>query len=318
MSGAHEHDDGGPTGARRRRLALVATAVVALFTFGGALGVAGALWLGSPAERSAPGPPAPTVTVTAGAVAGEAGDGAATGAPTDAAADAPATTAANTTAPITAPSLDSSSAAAPEPRVSVSPSVDLDAHSLDDPASIWVVVNKRRPIDPLGWAPPELDPVPGGGRMTPEAATAMIAMRDAAADAGAGFSIGTAYRSHGVQQGLYSRYVGTWGTERADTFSARPGYSEHQTGLAADIYQSSACRLKPCFGDEPAGRWVAEHAHEFGFHLTYPEGSTDVTGYRYEPWHVRYVGVELATYLHDQSIATLEEAFGLPAAPDYD
>ncbi|WP_159450183.1 M15 family metallopeptidase [Demequina sp. NBRC 110056] len=226
-----------------------------------------------------------------------------------------------TTAPITAASTEPAtpmSSALPEPAISVSPSFDLTAHSIDDPASIWAVVNKHRPVDPQSWSPGALEVIPGGGQMTPEAAQALRDMRAAAAEAGAGFSVGTAFRSYGVQQGLYSRYVRTWGADRADTFSARPGYSEHQTGLAADIYQSAACRLKPCFGDEAAGLWVAEHGHEYGFHLRYPEGSTDVTGYRYEPWHIRYVGVELATHLHDEGIATLEEAFGLDPAPDYE
>lgn len=216
--------------------------------------------------------------------------------------------------PITAPSV---AAATATPVVEVSPAFDLDAESIDDPASPWVVVNKQRPVDPEAWVPPQLENVPGGSQMTPEAAAALIRMRDAAADAGAGFSVGTAYRSYGFQSSLYTDYVAQWGRERADTFSARPGHSEHQTGLAADIYQSAACRLKPCFGDEPAGEWVAEHGHEYGFILRYPDGATDVTGYRYEPWHVRYVGVDLATHLHDEGIATLEELFGLEPAPTY-
>lgn len=216
--------------------------------------------------------------------------------------------------PITAPTLTASPAT---PVVEVSPAFDLDARSIDDPASPWVVVNKRRPLDPETWVPPQLEPVPGGGSMTPDAAAALVRMRDAAADAGAGFSIGSGYRSHGFQASLHADYVAQWGRERADTFSARPGYSEHQTGLAVDIYQSAACRLKPCFGDEPAGEWVAEHAHEYGFILRYPDGATDVTGYRYEPWHVRYVGVDLATHLREEGVETLEELFGLEPAPSY-
>ena len=217
--------------------------------------------------------------------------------------------------PVTAPSVEAEAAT---PAVEVTPTFDLDAHSIDDPASVWVVVNKRRPLEPETWAPPELDGVPGGSEMTPLAAGALVDMRDAAADAGAGFSIGTAYRSHGFQASLHADYVAQWGSERADTFSARPGYSEHQTGLAADIYQSAACRLKPCFGDEEAGAWVAEHGHEFGFIIRYADGSQDVTGYRYEPWHVRYVGVELATHMRDEGIVTLEELFGLEPAPTYE
>ena len=216
--------------------------------------------------------------------------------------------------PVTAPVIDDSTAT---PSIAVAPAFDLEARSIDDPASLWVVVNKRRPVDPRTWEPVRLQAVPGGSQMTPEAADALVAMREAAAAAGASFSVGTAYRSHGYQAQLHADYVAQFGSERADTFSARAGYSEHQTGLAADIYQSTQCRLKPCFGEEEAGRWVAEHAHEHGFIVRYPDGATDVTGYRYEPWHVRYVGVDLATHMHAQGLATMEEAFGLEAAPGY-
>ena len=215
--------------------------------------------------------------------------------------------------PITAPSIETESAA---PVVDVSPTLDLDARSIDDPASIWVVVNKQRPVDPLDWAPAELVTVPGGGQMTPEAADALAAMSDAAREDGAAFSVGTAYRSHGFQASLHADYVAQWGAERALTFSARAGYSEHQTGLAADLYQSAACRLQPCFGDEEAGVWLRDHAHEHGFVIRYLEGADAITGYRYEPWHVRYVGRDLATYVHERGL-TLEEAFGLDPAPDY-
>ena len=271
--------------APRRRTAAVAIGVMAGIGVLG--GFAAATVQGSPATPASAASAAPVVTVTA----------------------EPASE------PITAPSVADATAT---PVVEVSPAFDLAAHSIDDPSSEWVVVNKRRPVQPETWAPPQLDAVPGGYEMTPQAAAALIEMREAATDAGAGFSVGTAYRSHGFQASLHADYVAQWGRARADTFSARPGYSEHQTGLAADIYQSAACRLKPCFGDEDAGAWVAEHAHEFGFIIRYLDGTEDVTGYRYEPWHVRYVGVELATHMHDEGIQTLEELFGLEPAPTYE
>ena len=76
-------------------------------------------------------------------------------------------------------------------------------------------------------------------------------------------------------------------------------------------------RSSACFAETKSGKWLVVHAAEFGFIERYPEGATDITGYKWEPWHWRYVGVELAQYMRDEKIATLEEVFGLPAAPDY-
>ncbi|WP_350223890.1 M15 family metallopeptidase [Pseudarthrobacter sp. efr-133-R2A-89] len=89
--------------------------------------------------------------------------------------------------------------------------------------------------------------------------------------------------------------------------SARAGHSEHQTGLAVDISDGSgACSFEPCFAEQPAAVWAAANAHRFGFIVGYPPGDEAITGYAYEPWHLRYVGVEPATEIHDQDI-TLEE-----------
>src|SRR5690606_15597257 len=105
---------------------------------------------------------------------------------------------------------------------------------------------------------------------------------------------------------------------KAQAQSARPGYSEHQTGLTADLVgRPAACSIQICFGDTPQGQWIAKNGWRFGFVVRYPEGKTDVTGYIYEPWHVRYVGTYLSTEMHDTGILTLEEFFGLPPAPDY-
>ncbi|WP_296664598.1 M15 family metallopeptidase [Demequina sp.] len=182
-----------------------------------------------------------------------------------------------------------------------------------------MVVNKTSPLDPAEYAPDDLvtvTGVPGGATMREEAAAAMSALRAAAAEEGAGFAISTAYRTYGQQAGLYQSYVNRSGRERADRYSARPGYSEHQTGLAADI-NGGGCDLEACFGDTAAGIYVAEHAWEHGYIVRYPEGKEAVTGYIYEPWHLRYVGPELAAEMHERGIDTLEEFFGLPAAPDY-
>jgi D-alanyl-D-alanine carboxypeptidase len=130
--------------------------------------------------------------------------------------------------------------------------------------------------------------------------------------------VSTAYRSYGQQAGIFNEYVASDGVERAETFSARPGYSEHQTGLSLDVYDPAGCHLQRCYAETKSGEWLSEHAAEFGFIERYPEGESSVTGYKWEPWHWRYVGVELAEYMRDEQISTLEEVFGLPSAPDYD
>ncbi|WP_061961638.1 M15 family metallopeptidase [Demequina flava] len=212
--------------------------------------------------------------------------------------------------PIEAP--DATYEAGPAPEVSYDP---WSQHSIDDPTSIWVVVNKARPLDPIDYVPGDLETV-SGAQLTPEAADAMVAMREAAADAGAGFSLSNGYRPYSEQRYIYNGYVADLGQTLADRGSLRPGYSEHQTGLSADAYQSSTCRIQACFGSEAAGEWLAEHGHEFGYILRYPEGKDDITGIRYEPWHVRYVGVDLASALVE-SEQTMEEFFGLEAALTY-
>ena len=210
--------------------------------------------------------------------------------------------------------------AAPQPL----PSVGFDdaQFSIDDPESPWVVVNKRRPLDPDSYEPGDLQVSAGvgiasGAGMRAEAAEALASMEQAAKPAGVTFRISSAFRSWEAQAGVYDGYVRTGGVAQADTFSARPGYSEHQTGWAVDLYDSAECRLKACFGDSPSGQWIAVNAADFGFITRYPEGASQSTGYKYEPWHLRYVGVVLAQQMRDSGVHTLEEFFGLPGAPDY-
>ncbi|PKQ18874.1 MAG: D-alanyl-D-alanine carboxypeptidase [Actinobacteria bacterium HGW-Actinobacteria-8] len=190
-------------------------------------------------------------------------------------------------------------------------------------SSLTVVVTKHQPLDPVSYEPADLvavSGVPGGGdqQMRTEAAAAMTRMYEAATAAGATFRILTAYRSYGFQQGLYGSDARVWGTAEADRRVARPGYSEHQTGLTADINDVPANKLKQTFGASAAGTWVREHAHEYGFIVSYPEGYEAVTGYVYEPWHIRYVGVAVATDMHDTGVRTLQEYFDVEASPSYE
>jgi D-alanyl-D-alanine carboxypeptidase len=202
------------------------------------------------------------------------------------------------------------------------PAFDKKRLSIDDPASLWVIVNKLRPLNPADYEAPDLVDVPvqqvNGSQLRSEASGAAAAMFEAAADEGLELASQSAYRSYPTQVRVYNGWVNELGREAADLTSARPGHSEHQTGLSIDISAVPAnCSLDQCFGDTPQGRWLAQNAWTFGFVLRYPEGTTPITGYEYEPWHFRYVGEDLAAELHDEGDPTLEEFFGLPAAPDY-
>lgn len=133
----------------------------------------------------------------------------------------------------------------------------------------------------------------------------------AAAKEEAGYNLyaRSGYRSYATQVSLYSSYVANHGRTAADTFSAKPGQSEHQTGLAMDITcEAMNFQLDDTFGETEEGKWVSENAHRFGFIIRYPKGKEDITGYMYEPWHLRYLGVELATDVYESGL-TLEEYF---------
>lgn len=116
------------------------------------------------------------------------------------------------------------------------------------------------------------------------------------------------YRSFEYQTGLYNRYADKEGPEKADQYSARPGYSEHQTGLAFDIGEVNQEKLwlTAEFGESAAGKWLAENAHRYGFIMRYPLGKEDITGYMYESWHFRYVGESIASEIYAKK-GTLEE-----------
>jgi D-alanyl-D-alanine carboxypeptidase len=166
-------------------------------------------------------------------------------------------------------------------------------YSIDEADSIWVVVNKQRQISPLKYQPTNLVfpafPKPNSG-----------------------------FRNYKNQQGLYNRTRDTRGLAVAEKLSARPGHSEHQLGLAADFsVRGQGCVIMVCFGNTEAGKWLAENAHEYGFVLRYPKGYKPITGFQFEPWHFRYVGVELATEMNTRGIKTLEEFWKLESAPDY-
>jgi D-alanyl-D-alanine carboxypeptidase len=205
---------------------------------------------------------------------------------------------------------------------------DPPKYSIDEADSIWVVVNKQRQISPLKYQPASLAfPAfakpkvqnPFGLQMREEAALATVELATAMAEAGKGTLIlNSGFRTYKNQQGLYNRTRDTRGLAVAEKLSARPGHSEHQLGLAADFsVRGQGCVIMVCFGKTEAGIWLADNAHEYGFVLRYPKGFKPITGFQYEPWHFRYVGIELAAEMKTKGIKTLEEFWGLESAPDY-
>ena len=164
-----------------------------------------------------------------------------------------------------------------------------------------LLANKRYPL-PSTFAP-DVDP---------EAKSALDTMLAAAEKDGFNLIAFSGYRSFEYQTTLYNNYVKRDGVDAADRYSARPGYSEHQTGLAFDIGEKGKedLWLTEAFGESPAGQWLVNHANEYGFILRFPKDKEHITGYMYESWHFRYVGVEVANEIKKQEI-TLEEYLGV-------
>ncbi|MEA4989033.1 MAG: M15 family metallopeptidase [Anaerovorax sp.] len=177
-----------------------------------------------------------------------------------------------------------------------------------------ILVNKQHAVD-ASYIPEDLEPIkyfasdrPAQSRfMRQEASEHFHQLVEGAKESGYELVMTTAYRSYEFQNTLYTNYVNKYGQAEADTFSAKPGQSEHQTGLAVDISTPTVqYRLTSELGETAEGQWMAEHAHEYGFILRYPKGKEDITGYQYEPWHLRYVGQPAADEIYEQGI-TLEE-----------
>jgi D-alanyl-D-alanine carboxypeptidase len=146
--------------------------------------------------------------------------------------------------------------------------------------------------------------------MREEAARALEELFEAAEVDGIYLAGVSAYRSHSTQTALFNRYVERDGLEKAKTYSAEPGTSEHETGLAIDVSGSDGkCAAQDCFGGTVEAVWLENNSAQHGFIIRYPEGKQDVTGYKYEPWHLRYVGVGIAQHIVAEGL-TLEEYYG--------
>ncbi|WP_205510261.1 M15 family metallopeptidase [Paenibacillus elgii] len=190
-----------------------------------------------------------------------------------------------------------------------------DIQVVANPADVAVLVNKTYKL-PDSYKPQDLvDPnVPftfkeklEKRKMRKEAAAALEKLFQAAKKDNLPLAGVSAYRSHETQKTVYDRYVKKDGEAAANKYSAKPGHSEHETGLAIDVAGSSGkCAAQDCFGATKEAKWLAEHAADYGFIIRYPEGKEGITGYQYEPWHLRYVGVDTAKAIVKQGV-TLEE-----------
>ncbi|MBE5930340.1 MAG: D-alanyl-D-alanine carboxypeptidase family protein [Lachnospiraceae bacterium] len=192
-----------------------------------------------------------------------------------------------------------------------------------DTSTVTYLVNREYPLPenfvPEGLTTPDVlfpfsDTTIDKAKMTPDAGAALALLFDAAYDeAGLTLYGVSAYRSYARQYTIYATNLATRGVAHTNRYSAAPGRSEHQTGLAIDIScASEGFGLETTFADTPEGIWVAKNAHRFGFILRYPKDKEHITGYNYEPWHIRYVGTELAGYLYETGL-TLDEYYGVPS-----
>jgi len=145
--------------------------------------------------------------------------------------------------------------------------------------------------------------VPTG--LFPEVVESFNQLQSDAENEGLNVYIASGYRSYYYQEKVYNSYCEVDAPEVVDTYSARPGYSEHQSGYAFDLNS-----IDDSFADTPEGQWVAENCYKYGFIVRFPEGKEDITGYQYESWHLRYVGVEVATYMYENNLC-LEEYLGV-------
>lgn len=197
--------------------------------------------------------------------------------------------------------------------IPASPSADARAEA--DVASTLVLVNREHKLS-YAYVPevlvlPEVAAAPGKEEaiyLRPEAAEALERLFGEAAAAGHALYAISGYRSYTTQKAIYQRKVDAVGEARAGLTVAPPGASEHQLGLAMDINGHTTVKqgLVQAFGESPEGQWVNENAHLFGFIIRYPQGKTKITGYAWEPWHLRYVGVEDATQVYTLGV-TFEE-----------
>ena len=190
--------------------------------------------------------------------------------------------------------------------------VYTETTEVEDSDSLLVLVNKYHYL-PDGYEPDDLGYIPGAyGNNVPMRKVIIEPFKElqkaAEEEFGVQFMPTTAYSGYSFQKTLYDRYVNEDGIEKADTYSARPGYSEHQTGLSIDL-RNTALNSDIRLTDDDY-EWLSNNAYRFGFIIRFPEDKTYITGYQFENWHIRYVGLDVAKIIYEQDL-TLEEYIDL-------
>lgn len=169
-----------------------------------------------------------------------------------------------------------------------------------------LIINKSYPV-PSDYVPEKLVYLNEKGSVVDYVKDAYLLLEETAKNEGLNIYSSTAYRSYSFQSVLYENYVKRDGKEEADKFSARPGYSEHHSGLAIDLNT-----VNDEFSDTKEAKWLSDNCYKYGFILRYPKGKENETGYKYESWHIRYVGKELAEKLYNNGDwITLEDYFNI-------
>lgn len=209
-----------------------------------------------------------------------------------------------------------------EPTPAATPDMPLEV--VTDPSNYRVLVNKEYALDE-NYVPEQLvyPDIPFADysfyekrQMDVYAAVWLEKLFAAAREDGISLAGVSGYRSYATQTAVYQNKVNRNGQEYADMYSARPGKSEHQTGYAIDVSGASVgYALYTSFGASTEGKWLAEHAHKYGYIIRYEEDKTEITGYAYEPWHIRFVGRKLAKYLHRHHL-TMEEYYDIVTKGD--
>lgn len=208
------------------------------------------------------------------------------------------------------------------PIPTIQPSNNQAIPVVSNHTSLEVMVNKQRAL-PANYVPTDLvqpnisfsfSGVSEKKLLRAKAAKAIEALFAKAKAEGIHLNGVSAYRSYSTQAAIFKANVNRQGYEQARRFSAVPGTSEHQTGLSIDVSAASVGNaLEQSFGATAEGKWLAAHCAEFGFIIRYPDGKETITGYAYEPWHIRYVGTAMASEIMSKGL-TLEQYFG-DAAP---
>ena len=205
-----------------------------------------------------------------------------------------------------------------KPNAPVAPPAKEDAILVvAQPHSIPVLINKQNKL-PDSYTPSDLvyTTIPfvfqeknDKRKLRSEAASAIAKLFAEANQQGITLLGVSGYRSHATQVSLFNYYVNKDGYEKARTYSALPGTSEHESGLAIDVTGGNGkCPAQDCFASTPEAKWLQNNVAKYGFIIRYPNGKDSITGYKYEPWHLRYVGSAIATEIMSKGI-TLEEYY---------